>query len=91
MNYIELASLIPTEVRQRLSDKLVDFILTSKNDNKMPSRLANNIVHDWQRDLLQSESGLAKLLEAAVLLEPEKVIGTLNELQLANVAAQIKQ
>lgn len=91
LNYIELASLIPTEVRQRLSDKLVDFILTSKNDNKMPSRLANNIVHDWQRDLLQSESGLAKLLEAAVLLEPEKVIGTLNELQLANVAAQIKQ
>lgn len=91
LNYIELASLIPTEVRQRLSDKLVDFILTSKNDNKMPSRLANNIVHDWQRDLLQSESGLAKLLEAAVLLEPEKVIGTLNELQLTNVAAQIKQ
>jgi hypothetical protein len=91
LDYIKLVGLIPAEVRQTLSEKLVDFILTSKNDEKMPSQLANNMLRDWQRDLLGSESGLAMLLEAAVLLEPEKVIGTLDELQLANVAAQIKQ
>ncbi len=91
MNYIELVSSIPTEVRQKLADRLVDFILTSKNDNKMPSQLASNMLRDWQKDLLLSESGLAKLLEAAVILEPEKVIGALNELQLTSVAAHIKQ
>jgi hypothetical protein len=82
--------MIPVGKREILSDKLVDFMLTSKNDEKMPSQLANTMLHYWQQDVLGSESGLTALLEAALLLEPDKTINAFNELQMANVAEQIK-
>jgi len=90
LDYDKLVSLIPVEKREILSDKLVDVILTSKNDEKMPSRLANTILQYWQRDVLKSESGMASLLEAAITLEPEKAIGALNELQITDAAELIK-
>ena len=74
-----------------LSDKLVDIILTSKNDDKLPSQLAKTILNQWQNDNLKSESGLATLLESAVLVELEKTSSALNELQMSDVAEQIKQ
>ena len=90
MDYRKLVELIPPAKWEPLSNRLVDFILTSKNDEKMPSRLANNILYFWQQDVLESESGLSALLETAVLLEPEKTFGVLTELELANVAEQLK-
>jgi len=90
MDYRKLVELIPPAKWDPLSNRLVDFILTSKNDEKMPSRLANNILYFWQQDVLESESGLSALLEAAVLLEPEKTFGVLTELELANVTEQLK-
>jgi len=74
-----------------LSDKLIDVILASKNDDKLPSQLAKTILHHWQNDNLKSESGLATLLESAVLVELEKTFSALNELQMSDVAEQIKQ
>jgi len=74
-----------------LSDKLVDIILTSKNDDKLPSQLAKTILNQWQNDNLKSESGLATLLQSAVLVELEKTFSALNELQMSDVAEQIKQ
>ncbi len=91
MDYHKLIELIPVAKWEELSDKLVNFILTSKNDEKMPSQLANTILHYWQQDVLKGESGLTALLEAAVLLEPEKTITVFSELQMANVAEQIKE
>ena len=73
-----------------MSNKLADFILTSKNDEKMPAALANSILLQWRNDLLKSERGLAALLEAAVLLEPEKTIGFFTELQMTDIAGEIK-
>ena len=90
MDYRKLVELIPPAKWEPLSNRLADFILTSKNDEKMPSRLANNILYFWQQDVLESESGLSALLEAAVLLEPEKTFEVLTELELANVAEQLK-
>lgn len=90
MDYNKLVSLVPAAKWEVLSNKLVDFILTSKNDEKMPSILARSILHQWQNNTLKSESGHASLLNAAVLLEPEKTIAVLNELQIADVAEQIK-
>jgi hypothetical protein len=90
MDYRRLVGLIPPAKYEELSDKLVDFLLTSKNDEKMPSQLANAILHHWQQDVLESESGLATLLEAALLLEPEKTLSAFNELQMESVAEQIK-
>lgn len=90
MDYAKLVEMIAVGKWQMLSDKLVDFILTSKNDEKMPSQLANKILHYWQQDILKSEHGLAALLEAAMLLEPDKTINVFSELQMANIAEQIK-
>ena len=75
---------------ETVSNKLADFILTSKNDEKMPAALANTILHQWKNDALKSERGLAALLEAAVLLEPEKTIGFFTEQQMTDIAEQIK-
>ena len=90
MDYRKFVELVPSAHWQVLSDKLVDVILTSKNDEKMPSQLANTILHYWQRDVLKSESGLTALLEAALLLEPDKTINCFSELQMTDIGTQIK-
>jgi hypothetical protein len=56
----------------------------------MPSQLANAILFHWQQDTLRSGSGLAALLEAALLLEPEKTLNVFTELQMEGIAEQIK-
>ena len=90
MDYHKLAELIPREKRKNTVDKLVDIILSSKNDNKMPSDLANTILYQWQQNLLTSEPGLSTLLKATVLLEQEKTLTVLKELQLNEIAEKIK-
>ncbi len=91
MNYLEIASLVPASKWEVLSDKLIHIILTSKNDDKLPSQLAKTMLHQWQNDNLKSESGLATLLESAILVELEKTFSVFNELQMPDVAEQIKQ
>jgi hypothetical protein len=90
MNYLDLVELIPREKRRNAADKLVNIILSSKNDNEMPSDLANTILYRWQQNLLTSEAGLSALLNAAVLLEQEKTLIVLGELQLREIADKIK-
>jgi hypothetical protein len=90
MDFSELVNMIPVSKRQPLSNKLTDFILTSKSDDKMPSALAHTLLHYWQRNLLESELGLAALLEASVLLEPEETLAVFSELQLTNVTEEIR-
>ena len=92
MTYQKIARTIPVGKREKLSDKLVDFLLKSKKEDKMPSDLANTILNQWQLGPLTTEAGLAALLEAAVLLESEKTMEFLEqELQLADVAKAIKE
>ena len=90
MEYAKLVGSIPAEKREMLSNKLIDFVLTSKNDEKMPSQLANTFLNFWQQNLLKTENGLTALLEAALLLEPEKTVTLFNELQMTNITEQIK-
>lgn len=90
MDYHKLAELIPREKRKNTADKLVDIIFSSKNDSKMLSDLANTILYQWQQNLLTSELGLSTLLKAAVLLEQEKTLTVLGELQLNEIADKIK-
>lgn len=90
MDFSRLIDMTPVSKRQPLSNKLTDFILTSKSDDKMPSVLAHTLLHYWQLNLLESEMGLTALLEASVLLEPEKTLAAFNELQLTNVTEEIR-
>jgi len=91
MDYRTVVESVPPAKRVMLSDKLVDLILTSKNDDKMPSHLASTILRNWQQDVLESESGLTTLLEASLLLEPEKTVTVFTEMEMTSIADQIKE
>jgi len=91
LDYRKLVTTISAEKREIFSKKLVDLILTSKNDDRMPNQLANAMLYHWQHDALKNESGVAVLLEAVLLLEPEKTFNTLEELQMTDIARQVKR
>jgi len=89
MGYLKLVELIPVEKREKTADKLVNIILSSKNDNKMPRDLANMLLYQWKQNILFSQCGLLTLLKAAVLLEREKTVMVLRELQLGEMVNEI--
>ena len=92
MAYQKIVKTISVEKREKLSDKLLNFILKSKKEGEMPSDLARTILGQWQLGTLTTEDGLAALLEAAVLLESEKTMEFLEqELQLMDVAKAIRE
>jgi hypothetical protein len=92
MTYRKIVGSIPEEKREKISVKLVDIILKSKNDDKMPGSLAKEILHCWHQGSFLRENSLAPLFEAAVLLEPDKTIDLLEqELQLVDLAKAVKQ
>ena len=89
MDYAKFVELIPDEKLGPLSDQLINFILTTKNEGKMSNKLANSMLYKMQHGAIKSKSGVTILLEAALLLDPEKAIGALGELQMVNIAEQI--
>jgi hypothetical protein len=92
MAYQKIVKTIPVEKREKLSDKLLNFVLKSKKEGEMPSDLAKTMLGQWQLGPLTTEDGLASLLEAAVLLEFEKTVEFLEqELQLADVVKAIRE
>jgi hypothetical protein len=91
MDYVGLVGLVDASIWQSLSNKLVDLVLTTKNDEKMPGLLARGILHFWQQDSLGSKLGLAALLEAAVKLEPERTLSILSEFQLRDLESKIRE
>ncbi len=92
MAYQNIVEAIPVGKREKLSYKLLDFLLKSKKEDRMPSDLANTILRQWQLGPLTTEAGLVALLEAAVLLESEKTFEFLEqELQLLDVVKAIKE
>lgn len=91
MNYLKFVESIPVVKFATLSDKLINFILKSKNEAKMPNQLANNILLYMKNDSINSKSGLAALLEATILLEPKKTMELFEQLDFVNLARQVKQ
>jgi hypothetical protein len=91
MDYPKLAELVPSEKWGPLSDQLLNFILTTKNDGKMPTKLANTMLSKMQYGEIKSKTGVAVLIEAALLLEPEKTMTALGEMQLSQLAEEIQK
>ena len=92
MVYKKIVKMIPVEKRGTLSDKLLNYLLKSKKEAKMPSSMAYCFLSQWQTGTFEDETGLAVLLEATALLEPEKTTEFLEkELQLVDVAKAIKE
>jgi len=82
---------IPTSLWGVASDKLVDLVLNSTKGEKMPSDLAKTILFYWQRDQLATEIGLQRLMEAAMILEPENTIGVMDELGLHELVIMLRE
>ena len=82
---------IPTSLWGVASDKLVDLVLNSANGEKMPSDLAKTILFYWQRDQLATEIGLQRLMEAAMILEPEKTVAVIEELGLHELVVVLRE
>jgi len=86
-----IARKIPTSLWTTASEKLIDIVLNSSNAEKMPSDLAKTILYYWQRDQLATEVGLQRLLEATMILEPEKTIETIDSLGLPELVIMLKE
>lgn len=71
---------IPSSSWEVTSERLIDIVLNSPNANKMPSGLAKTILYYWQRDQLATEIGLQRLLDASMIVDPDKTIDVLKEL-----------
>ncbi len=91
VDYPKLVDMIPAEKWGPLSEQLTAVILGSKNDEKMPTSLANKLLLHMKTSTLSTASGLTVLLEAALLLDAEKTVGALGDLQMLKVAEQIVQ
>jgi len=91
MAHERIARYIPASSWSAASEKLIDIILNSPNASKMPSELAKTILYYWQRGQLVTEIGLECLLEASVILEPDKTVSSLEELGLSEIAAKLKE
>ena len=91
MDYPKLVELVPAEKLGPLSDQLLNFILTTKNEGKMPTKLANCMLCNMQHGAIKNKTGVAVLLEAALLLEPEKTMAALGEMQMTQLAEEIKK
>jgi len=91
MDTEKIARKIPASLWDVVSEKLVDITLKSSNAGKMPSALAKTILYYWQRDQLATEVGLQRLLEASMILEPEKAISLMEELGLPEIVVMLKE
>ena len=92
MSYQKIVRMIPVEKRGVISDKLLNYVLKSKKEKKLPSSLAKCFLSQWQTSTFNDEIGLAVLLETAAVLELEKTTEFLEqECQLAEVAKAIKE
>jgi predicted negative regulator of RcsB-dependent stress response len=90
-DYSKLVETIPAEKWAPLSEQLIGVILGAKNDQKMPNALANIILLHMKNGTASSKAGLLALLEAAVLLDAEKTVAALGELQMLKLAERLVQ
>lgn len=87
----KIARKIPESLWEVASERLIDIILNSPNAGKMPSSLAKTILYYWQRDQLTTEVGLERLIEAALIIEPEKTVRLMEDLGLPEVVVMMRE
>jgi len=92
VGYKKIVKMIPVEKREELSDKLLNYLLKTKNEKNMPSSMAKCFLSQWQTGTFEDETGLAVLLEATAVVELEKTTEFLEkDLHLADVAKAVKE
>jgi len=87
----QVVDLIPVSLYGIVSKGLVDIILGTDKTDRIPTALAKSILYLWQRDHLENEVGIKKLLEAATLIEPEKTVAFFREVGLQEIVVALKE
>jgi hypothetical protein len=90
LGILEEVNQIPANLRSSMVDRLIDLILTSPNASKLTGNQARALLQQSKTDKLTTDSGLAILLDSAILLEPLKTSDSLNALGLTNLASRLK-
>ncbi len=92
VSYKKIVEMIPSEKRGKLSDKLLNYLLKTKKEAKLPSGVATCFLEYWQTGEFEDEKGLALLLGATAMVELDKTTKFLEEdLDLAVVAKAVKE
>ena len=91
MSTKEVVRIIPTSLYNIVSKRLVEIILGTKKTESLPTSLAKSILYLWQRDQLENEVGIEKLLEAAMFVEPEKTLNFFREIGLQEIVVPLKE
>lgn len=91
LKYLEETKRVDHMKREKLSDILLDLILDSGNADKLAPELARPLIDAAQGSNLSSENGLAILLEAGALLEPEKAPAALEAQGFPDLANELKK
>jgi len=87
----DVVDLIPVSLYGIVSKGLIEIILGTEKSDRIPTTLAKSILYLWQRDQLENEVGIKKLLEAATLIEPEKTVAFFREVGLQEIVVALKE
>ena len=91
MSEKEIVKMIPASLYNVVSKRLVEIVLGTKKTERLPTSLAKSILYLWQRDQLENEVGIGKLLEAAMFVEPEKTISFFEEIGVQEIVVPLKE
>jgi hypothetical protein len=91
LKYLQATEGVDPSKREKLSDILLDLILDSGNADKLTPELARPLIDAAQGNKLWSATGLAILLEAGALLEPEKAPAALETQGFPDLATELKK
>ncbi len=81
---------VPNSLYGDLSKRLVNIVLGTKDKDAVPPELAKKIIYLWRQDQLASPTGIATLLEAAIVVNAEATYSSLDELGLQEVTIALK-
>ena len=91
MSAKDVVRMIPVSIYGNVSKRLIEIVLGTRRTDSIPTSLARSVLYLWQRDQLENEVGIERLLEAAMFVEPEKTIEFFKEIGLHELVIHIKE
>ena len=91
MSAKDVVRVIPVSLYGIVSKRLIEIVLGTEKTESIPTSLAKSILYLWQRDQLENEVGIEKLLEAAMFVESEKTLAFFQEVGLQELVISLKE
>lgn len=91
MSEKDVVRMIPVSLYGIVSKRLIEIVLETEKTDSIPTSLAKSILYLWQRDQLENETGIEKLLEAAMLVEPDRTMAFFQEVGLQELVITLKE